>query len=63
MPKICRTITGSGEVQQLMEYYWETIDQCVSPAVVLDALRDSGFVDGQRIAGLDLFSDYTAVKP
>jgi demethylmenaquinone methyltransferase/2-methoxy-6-polyprenyl-1,4-benzoquinol methylase len=63
VPKICRAITGSGDVQQLMEYYWETIDQCVSPAVILAALRETGFIDVQRTAWVDLFSEYTAVKP
>jgi demethylmenaquinone methyltransferase/2-methoxy-6-polyprenyl-1,4-benzoquinol methylase len=63
VPKICRAITGSREVQQLMEYYWETIDHCVAPAVILAALRDTGFVEVQRTAWVDLFSEYTAVKP
>lgn len=63
VPKICRAITGSDDVQQLMEYYWETIDQCVAPAVILEALRETGFVEVQRTAWVDLFSEYTAVKP
>jgi demethylmenaquinone methyltransferase/2-methoxy-6-polyprenyl-1,4-benzoquinol methylase len=63
VPKLCRVITGSADVQQLMEYYWETIDKCVPPEAILAALRDSGFVEVQRTAWVDLFSEYTAVKP
>ncbi|MBA2430744.1 MAG: class I SAM-dependent methyltransferase [Chthoniobacterales bacterium] len=63
VPKICRAITGSPDVQHLMEYYWETIDQCVAPEAILAALRESGFVEVQRTAWVDLFSEYTAVKP
>jgi len=63
VPKICRAITGSRDVQQLMEYYWKTIDECVAPAAILEALRETGFEQVQRTAWVDLFSEYTAVKP
>jgi demethylmenaquinone methyltransferase/2-methoxy-6-polyprenyl-1,4-benzoquinol methylase len=46
----------------MMRYYWETMDACVPPTVVLDALRTAGFVDVKRTRMLGLFSEYSAVK-
>lgn len=45
---------------ELWAYYWQTIDQCVPPERVLQALRDAGFTDvSRRIIGV-IFSEYTA---
>jgi SAM-dependent methyltransferase len=47
----------------LMEYYWDTIDECVPPATILAALRQTGFVDVEhRIFG-GCLSEYLARKP
>jgi len=45
-----------------MRYYWDTIDQCVPPATILDVLRRDGFVDARRRVYCDFLSEYVAVK-
>ena len=45
---------------ELWAYYWQTIDQCVPPEQVLQALRDAGFADTKRTVIGAIFSEYTA---
>ena len=54
LPLMARISTGSEPAQLLMKYYWDTIDQCVPPETILDALRRSGFVDVKRRVTLRL---------
>jgi demethylmenaquinone methyltransferase/2-methoxy-6-polyprenyl-1,4-benzoquinol methylase len=46
----------------MMRYYWETMDACVPPASVLEAMRSVGLAEVRRDTVLGLFSEYTAVK-
>ena len=46
----------------MMTYFWETMDACVPPQSVLEALRTAGFVQVARQPLLGLFSEYIAVK-
>lgn len=62
-PALTLLFTGSRDARDMMRYYWETMDRCVPPETVLDALRAGGFVDAKRIRMGGLFSEYTAVKP
>ena len=48
--------------QRLMEYYWETIDNCVPAPVILEALRGAGFQDAQCHVELDIFRSYVGHK-
>ncbi len=61
-PLLTRLFTQSDEARDMMRYYWETMDSCVPPAVVLDALQAAGLTEVRRNAVLGLFSEYTAVK-
>lgn len=49
--------SGGGE---LMRFYWDTIDACVSPPVVLKAMKTAGFVRPRRDTSLGMFSEYVA---
>lgn len=63
LPLIIRIGTGSSDARLLMKYYWDTIDECVAPAMILAALRQTGFVEVQhRVVG-GCLSEYVAVKP
>jgi demethylmenaquinone methyltransferase/2-methoxy-6-polyprenyl-1,4-benzoquinol methylase len=63
LPLIIRIGTGSPDARLLMKYYWDTIDECVPPAMILAALRHTGFVEVQhRVVG-GCLSEYVAVKP
>jgi demethylmenaquinone methyltransferase/2-methoxy-6-polyprenyl-1,4-benzoquinol methylase len=46
-----------------MRYYWDTVDQCVAPEVVMDALREAGFQNVARAVRLALLNEYTASVP
>ena len=63
VPFLSRIVTGSREAQVLMKYYWDTIDHCVPPETVVDALGRAGFVDVSRYVEKTLFSEYVAFKP
>jgi len=61
-PFLTRLFTRSADARDMMRYYWETMDACVPPAAVLEALRSSGLGAVQRSTALGLFSEYTATK-
>lgn len=48
---------------ELWAYYWETIDKCLPPQSVMDALTASGFTDVKRNVVGGIFSEYTATRP
>lgn len=43
IPWLARWTTGDKEMQTLMRYYWDTIENCVSAETILQTLRGSGF--------------------
>jgi demethylmenaquinone methyltransferase/2-methoxy-6-polyprenyl-1,4-benzoquinol methylase len=62
-PGLTRLFTRSADARDMMHYYWETMDACVRPESVLEALRAAGLAEVNRRVQLGLFSEYTAVKP
>ena len=50
------------DTAELWRYYWDTIEACIPPEQVMQALRDAGFGDVRRHVELGVFSEYTAVK-
>ncbi len=60
---LTRLATGRKQSQLLWQYYWDTIDACVPPETLLDALKTSGFANVQRYVEFGIFSEYTAIKP
>ena len=63
VPAVTRIVRRSAEAQRLMRYYWDTIESCVPPADILDALRSAGFTDVRRHVLNGMFSEYSALKP
>jgi demethylmenaquinone methyltransferase/2-methoxy-6-polyprenyl-1,4-benzoquinol methylase len=63
VPLIARFIGQRTDTAELWRYYWDTIEACIAPQQVMDALRAAGFTDVQRHVELGIFSEYTAVKP
>jgi demethylmenaquinone methyltransferase/2-methoxy-6-polyprenyl-1,4-benzoquinol methylase len=61
-PFFTQLFTRSRDARDMMRYYWETMDACVPPAAVLEALRAAGLTEVKRNTALGLFSEYTAVK-
>jgi len=62
VPWVMRLRTRDREAVKLIEYYWETIAECVAPAVILQALKDAGFREVERKTCGSLLSDYVAGK-
>jgi demethylmenaquinone methyltransferase/2-methoxy-6-polyprenyl-1,4-benzoquinol methylase len=57
------TATGNRQMYTLMAYLWDTIEQCVPPATILEAFKNVGFTDStvsEWCSGL--LRDYRAVK-
>jgi demethylmenaquinone methyltransferase / 2-methoxy-6-polyprenyl-1,4-benzoquinol methylase len=48
--------------KRLMRFYWDTIDVCVPPPAVLDALSHAGLARVERTVSLGMLSDYVARK-
>jgi demethylmenaquinone methyltransferase / 2-methoxy-6-polyprenyl-1,4-benzoquinol methylase len=62
VPALTRLATGRADSQLLWQYYWDTIESCVAPEVVMDAMKLAGFNDMKRHVELGIFSEYTARK-
>src|SRR5262245_57697982 len=56
--------TGNRDMRTLTRYWWDTIERCVPPAVVLSTLTEAGFAQcGVREKFTGLLRNYRAVKP
>ena len=62
-PAATRLFTRSRRAEEMMRYFWETMDAFVPPESVLQALRNAGFEAVHREAYLGLFSEYIATRP
>jgi demethylmenaquinone methyltransferase / 2-methoxy-6-polyprenyl-1,4-benzoquinol methylase len=63
LPLIIRIGTRSRDARLLMEYYWDTIDECVPSEMIVDALRRTGFVEIHHRVMAGCLSEYVARKP
>ncbi len=63
VPLLCRWITGQAMTRTLMEYYWDTIDNCVAPDVILKAMDTAGLTDLRCDTDFGLFRSYSGRKP
>ena len=61
VPTIARV--GGRDAQIMMRYFWETIEHCVSPEIIINALRDAGFEEPRKGGQIDLLAEYSAHKP
>jgi len=59
---MCRVGNCSLRTRELWKYYWETIDRCVRPREVMDALTAAGFDEVERGVQLGVFSEYRGVR-
>lgn len=62
VPTLTRLHTGHRQTQFLWRYYWDTIEACVEPETVLQALRQTGFQNVNRFVELGIFSEYTGTR-
>jgi len=62
VPPMGLLVTGNRTVMRLMRYYWDSIEQCVRPEVILGALAEAGFADPVRQVSLGCFTEYIATR-
>jgi demethylmenaquinone methyltransferase/2-methoxy-6-polyprenyl-1,4-benzoquinol methylase len=64
VPRIAQMKTKNQQALTLMRYFWDTIENCVSPHQILSAIEGTGFVRSHvsEIAG-GLIRNYIAWKP
>lgn len=63
VPTLAVLFRRSSETRTLMRFYWDTIEHCVPPGTILEALRAVGFTSVRRVVVLGIFSEYLAEKP
>jgi len=61
VPTIARL--GGRDASTIMRYFWDTIENCVPPETIVDALTTAGFTEATRGVLFDLFSEYSGRKP
>jgi len=62
IPTITLVFLGSAKAQRLMQYYWETIENCVPPKTILSPMELTGLSTVNRYVEQGIFSEYTGIK-
>jgi demethylmenaquinone methyltransferase / 2-methoxy-6-polyprenyl-1,4-benzoquinol methylase len=62
VPLVTRIGTRTAAARRMMDYFWETIENCVPPDVILDALRNAGFPNATRKVKYGVLSEYVGEK-
>lgn len=63
VPPASLLVTRSSQAMRLMTYYWESIEECVSPALIMASMVRAGFDQPVRHRTLGIFNEYVAVAP
>lgn len=63
VPLIARFVSRQRQTAHLWRYYWDTIEACISPVSIVEALRAAGFEQVERHVELGIFSEYRGFKP
>jgi demethylmenaquinone methyltransferase / 2-methoxy-6-polyprenyl-1,4-benzoquinol methylase len=62
IPGVARLWKGVAAAQ-MMDYFWDTIENCVPPDAILSALRAAGFPGAGRTVTGGILSEYLGVRP
>ncbi len=63
VPNLAKLVAKEKDTPLLWQYYWDTIEACVSPESVLNTLKSVGFTNVRRTVDLGIFTTYLAEKP
>jgi demethylmenaquinone methyltransferase/2-methoxy-6-polyprenyl-1,4-benzoquinol methylase len=64
IPGMTLLFTRSRDAKLLMDYYWDTVDQCVAPPAIVEALGRAGFESPRyELIVPGAFCEYTARSP
>ena len=62
LPILVRTVSHQRHTARLWRYYWDTIESCVPPEVILGALREAGFSNVERTVQNGILSEYAGTR-
>lgn len=63
IPGLTLLFTRDREAKELMDYYWDTVEQCVPPETIVEAMRKAGFEDVRfEVVVPGAFCEYTGRK-
>jgi demethylmenaquinone methyltransferase/2-methoxy-6-polyprenyl-1,4-benzoquinol methylase len=63
IPGMTLLSTRSREAKELMDYYWDTVEQCVAPETILRAMQAAGFESPRfKVVVPGAFCEYTGGK-
>jgi demethylmenaquinone methyltransferase/2-methoxy-6-polyprenyl-1,4-benzoquinol methylase len=62
LPKIVELGPGRKEARLLMEYFWDTIHNCVPPETILEELRKTGFGKSEHRVSFGGLGEYIATR-
>jgi demethylmenaquinone methyltransferase/2-methoxy-6-polyprenyl-1,4-benzoquinol methylase len=62
VPLLTRWLGGRATGQTLMQYYWDTIENCVAPEAILSAMRAAGFAETNCTTNFDICRRYSGHK-
>ncbi len=60
VPTLSRVVAREPDTPRLFRYFWDTIEACVPPAQVMQAMESGGFTNVRRHVEAAIFSEYTA---
>lgn len=63
VPAMARIGTRSDHARTLMKYFWDTIESCVAPRSILEAMQRGGFADVRHHCISGVFNEYSGRKP
>jgi demethylmenaquinone methyltransferase/2-methoxy-6-polyprenyl-1,4-benzoquinol methylase len=63
LPLLMGVSAGGAYAQVLTRYYWDTIAACVPPAIIVEVMRRSGFVNVERRVFGGCLTEYVAARP
>ncbi len=62
VPRLAKWVSRAEQTPMLWRYYWDTIEACIEPAQVIDALGQAGLREVERHVELGIFSEYRALR-
>ena len=62
VPALAQFATGAAAARTMMNYFWDTIESCVPPDVILNTMREAGFAQSTRKVTGAILSEYVATK-
>jgi demethylmenaquinone methyltransferase / 2-methoxy-6-polyprenyl-1,4-benzoquinol methylase len=64
VPAIARLVAKNRKgTSELWRYYWDTIEACVPPEAVVQALKEAGFKRVRSYTELGIFTEYSGFRP